>query len=56
MNYKTKSFLLTCSFVCIYSIAAIVLSKLLNSPVDSIAAWMAIGICSKISADNILDD
>jgi hypothetical protein len=42
-------------FACVYFTIAFALSKILHDPIDSVAAWLAIGaICAK-NADDIMN-
>lgn len=55
MSYGMKKLVLTCAFVLVNCIIAVVISKLLNTSIESTAAWMALGACCGMQADSILD-
>ena len=50
-----KKLLLTIAFVLVNYVIAIVMAKLLNTPVEIIVAYVALGICCGMQADWILD-
>lgn len=55
MNRNIKHFLLTTGFIAINCVVAIILSKVLHTPIDGVVAWMALGSCCGIYADQLLN-
>lgn len=51
-----KKFALTMVLECVSVLISVVIAKLMNKPVDSVIACVALGLCCGMYADDILHD